>query len=131
MVSSTMRETISRAFCLSSAGTTYQGACARAGGCEALLVRLHVLLPVLALFDVRFAELPVLLGRIDAREKALALFLLREVQEEFDDAGAVAVEMTLEAEDRPVALRPDGLVAALRPNPAGSRRAESPGARAR
>ena len=83
-------DTMRRAFSLSSAGMMYQGAC-RARRAEALLVRRHVVFPVFSLLDVRVAELPVLLGIIDALQEALSLLLLRKVKKELDDAGPVAM----------------------------------------
>src|SRR5512147_2492401 len=71
----------------------------RAGRSNARFVGPHVVLPELALFEVGAAEFPVLVGVVDAREEPLALLLLRQVQEELDDAGAVAVEVALEAGD--------------------------------
>src|SRR5438552_18031691 len=43
---------------------------ALAGGAQASLVGLHIVLPVAALLDVGHAEFPVLLGIVDALEKA-------------------------------------------------------------
>ena len=43
---------------------------------EALLERLHVLLPEFPLGDIRKAEFPVLFWLVDARQKALSLFFL-------------------------------------------------------
>ena len=73
-----------------------------------------IFLPVLALLDVGEAEFPVLFRLVDAREKALALLLLGEVEEEFDDAGAVGVQMPLQTLDRAVTLAPEGLVVVRR-----------------
>src|SRR6202034_1139256 len=61
---------------------------------------------------VRLAEFPVLFRIVDAREEAPALLLLGEMQEELDDAGAVAVQVALESHDGLIALIPDGLSAA-------------------
>src|SRR5205085_99483 len=66
------------------------GRMARAGSAEARFVSLHVLRPVLALFDVGERKLPVLVRIVDAREEALALLFLRQVQKKLDDARAVA-----------------------------------------
>src|SRR5438552_9027688 len=79
---------------------------ALAGGAQAGLVSLHVVLPAAALVDVGHAEFPVLLGIVDAREKALALLLLRDVKKELEHARAVAVQVALEVSDRFVALLP-------------------------
>jgi hypothetical protein len=51
---------------------------------EALLISLHVLLPVFPLVNVRQAEFPVLVGHIDTLEKPLSLFVLRKVEEELE-----------------------------------------------
>src|SRR6267142_353228 len=79
---------------------------ALAGGAQAGLVSLHVVLPVAALLDVGQAEFPVLPGIVDARQEALALLLLRYVKEELEHARAVAVQVALEVRDRLVALFP-------------------------
>ncbi len=60
--------------------------------------------------DVGEAEFPVFVGRVDARTEPLRLFISRQVQKDFDDLGAVAVQVVLEVADRPVALLPEGLV---------------------
>jgi hypothetical protein len=86
-------------------------ASARAGRGKAVLVGLRVLLPVAALPDVAAAEFPVLLRIVDALEEAPALLLFRQVQEELQDARAVAVQVPLEARDRPVALLPEAVAA--------------------
>jgi len=49
-------------------------------------------------------------GFINAREQALSLFVLRQVEEELDDPGAVAMEMLLQAHDGTIPLRPKGLL---------------------
>jgi hypothetical protein len=64
--------------------------------------------------DVRLAELPVLLRLVDAFEKALAMLLLREMQVELDDPGAVAAEVAFQIQDRQVAVMPDALAVLLR-----------------
>ena len=46
------------------------------------------MLPEFAFFDVGGAKIPVLFGLVDAGEETLPLLLLREMKEEFDDAGA-------------------------------------------
>src|SRR5207249_2538104 len=85
---------------------------ALAGGAQAGLVSLHIVLPVAALFDVGHAEFPVLLGIVDARQKALALLLLRDVKKELEHARAVAVQVALQVRDRLVALLPRVVFAA-------------------
>ena len=65
------------------------------GACAAHAVRvgLHIVVPVLPLLDVVETELPVFFRLLQALEKALALFLPGEVQEELDDARSVAVQV--------------------------------------
>jgi len=65
---------------------------------------------VLALGDVGCGELPVLLRRIQAFEKAPFLLGLRDVQEKLADGDAVAGEVALERADVFVASGPDLLV---------------------
>ena len=57
------------------------------------------MVPEFALLNVGKAELPVLFLLIDAFEKALSLLLLREVQEELDDAGSIAVEVSFQIDN--------------------------------
>ena len=64
------------------------------------------MLPEFAFFDIGGAEFPVLFRLVDAGEETLALLLLREMKEEFDDAGAVGVEMPFQIRDRPIAIVP-------------------------
>ena len=47
-------------------------------------------------------------------EEALSLLLLREVEEELDDAGSVAVEVSLQIRDRAIPVVPDRLVVVRR-----------------
>ncbi len=76
---------------------------------QARLIDLHVLRPELPLFYVGHTEFPVFFGLVDPIEKALSLFFLGKMQEEFDDPGAVAVEMGLQIDDGLIPLPPDGL----------------------
>src|SRR5450759_1020607 len=91
-------------------GNDIPGRIARTGSTQAFFIGLHVLFPEFPLLDIREAELPVLVGRIDALEESLALFLFRKVQEELDDPRAVAVEMFLHVHDGAIALLPDGFL---------------------
>src|ERR1035437_5383387 len=86
------------------------------GACrtEAFLIRLHVLLPEFPLLNIRKAEFPVLFRHIDALKKTLSLFLLREVEEILDDAGSVAVELSLHIHDRTIPAVPNFLVGVRR-----------------
>ena len=79
------------------------GAC----GVQALLVDLHVMLPVLSLLDVRLTEFPILVRLINTREKALSLFVFGQVEKEFHNPGSVTVEMLLQVHDGPIALLPN------------------------
>ncbi len=65
------------------------------------------MVPELALGDVVHGELPALGRLIDAVEKALALFVLRDVEEELQDQRAVARQMPLEGADVVETLLPD------------------------
>ena len=109
-VSRTIWDTIRRAFSLSSAGTTYQGACLVLVAPRHSSYACHVVLPEFPLFNVRDAEFPVLFRLVDACEKALSLLLLGEVEEELDDAGSVDVEVFLQIHDRTIAVVPELLV---------------------
>ena len=68
------------------------------------------MLPKFPLRDIRKTEFPVLVRLVDARQKALSLLLLREVEEELDDAGSVDVEVPLQIHDRTIPVVPDFLV---------------------
>ena len=72
------------------------------------------MLPEFPLLDVRQAEFPVLFRLVDARQKALALLLLGEVEKELDDAGSVAVEVPLQIHDRTIPVVPDRLLVVRR-----------------
>src|ERR1039458_5861534 len=82
------------------------------GACrtEAFLISLHILLPEFPLLDIRKAEFPVLCRLVNARQKALSLLLLREVEEELDYADSVAVEVLLQIHNRTIPVVPDLLV---------------------
>src|SRR5579859_7386805 len=82
-----------------------------AGRADTLLIGFHVLLPESALLDIRGAEFPVLCRVIDAFEKSLALFILRQVEEEFHDSGAIGVEVPFQIVDGTIAVVPDGVLA--------------------
>src|SRR5208283_2983206 len=79
---------------------------------QTFLISLRVLLPVFPLLYVRHAEFPVLLRLIDAREKALSLLLLGQMQVELDDAGSIAGEVLLQPHDGAIAIEPDRLAMA-------------------
>jgi len=88
-------------------GNDIPGSVTCACGTEALLVRGHVAIPKLPLRDICSAEFPVTFRLIDAFEKALSLLLLREVEEELDDAGTVRVEVSLQVHDRTIPVVPN------------------------
>ena len=95
-------------------GNDISGGVACAGRAETFPEGFHVLLPEFPLGDVRQAEFPVLVRLVDARQKTLSLFLFRQMEEELDDAGSVAVEVSLHIDDRTIAVVPDSLVAMQR-----------------
>ena len=90
---------------LRSAGTTYHGASSVEVWVERVVERLHVLRPQGAVVEVAPAELPPLVGAVDAILQPLALLLVRHVQEDLHDRGPLVREHALE--------RPDVLVAPL------------------
>src|SRR6185312_146456 len=75
--------------------------------------------PVLSFFDVCLAEFPPPAGVVDALYESFPLLFLRQVQEEFDDPGPVAMEVALEPHDRFIASLPDVAVL-LRGQPLGA-----------
>src|SRR5713226_45906 len=74
-----------------------------------LFVRFLVVLPELALLDVRHGKFPVFLGIVQPLQKSLLLFLLRDVQEKFPDHHAIARQVMLERIDVLIAFFPDVL----------------------
>jgi hypothetical protein len=62
--------------------------------------------------NVSKAEFPVLVRLINALEEPLSLLLFRQVKEEFDDLGAVTVEMLFQVHDGTISLPPDGFLVA-------------------
>src|SRR5438093_1085091 len=58
-------------------------------------------------FDVVEAEFPVLVRLVDTREEALALLLLRKMEEELEDARSVAMQVVFQPGDRAKPLLPD------------------------
>ena len=66
---------------------------------EAFLIGLGVLVPEFALLQIRVAEFPVFLGVVDTFEKAFALFFLRQVEKDFDDASPVDGEVLFKIVD--------------------------------
>ena len=86
----------------------------RACRVQALLVSFHVTLPVFPLVNVRKAKFPVLVRLVDSIEEAFSLLVFREVEEDFDDPGAVTVEMFLQMHDGTITLLPNALLVAQR-----------------
>ena len=84
------------------------------GACrlQAFLISLRVMFPVFPFVNVGEAEFPVLLRLIDPIEEALTLLVLRQVEEDLNDPGAVTVEMILQVHDGPIALLPNVLLVA-------------------
>ena len=77
---------------------------------QACLIRLPVVIPQFPLSDVSETEFPVLRRFINALEQALSLFVLRQVEEELDDPGAITMEMFLQVHDGTIPILPNGLV---------------------
>ena len=68
--------------------------CILCAGCtQTRLIRLHVMLPELSLFNVGKTEFPVFIRLINALEEALSLFFFRKVEEKLDDTRSITVEM--------------------------------------
>ena len=69
-------------------------------GCgQAIFIGLHIMFPVFSLVNVSETEFPVLVRLINAFEESFSLFVFRQMQEKFDDLGAVAVKMFLQVHD--------------------------------
>lgn len=77
------------------------------GRSQARLVRLSVLSPVASFVKVREAEFPILVGVINTRQKALSLFLLRQVKKNLDDSCAVTIEMVFQIHNGAISPLPD------------------------
>jgi len=71
------------------------------GACrvEAFLIRIHITLPEFSLLNIRKANFPVLFRLV-----------LREVEEEPNDAGSVVMKMFFQIHDRTISAVPDLLV---------------------
>ena len=103
-------ETISRAFSLSSAGTIYQGASRVLVALRHCLKSRHIAFPELSLLNVGKAEFPILIRLIDPLKKALSLLVFRQVEIEFDDPRAIAVQMFFQTHNGAKSALPDGLL---------------------
>src|ERR1039457_2221468 len=64
--------------------------------------------PVFPFVNVREAEFPVLVRLVNTFNKSFSLLSLRQVKKEFDDPGAVAIEVALQIHDGTIPLQPDG-----------------------
>jgi hypothetical protein len=93
-------------------GNDVPGRVMGAGRAQASLIGLLVMLPIFPLVNVREAKFPILVRLINALEESLSLLCLRQVKEELDDPGAVAVEMLLHVHDGTISLLPDGFLVA-------------------
>ena len=98
---------ISRAFSLSSAGTTYQGAAFVLVTLRQASYAYIYCFPELSLFNVAKTEFSVFVRLIDAFEEALALFVFREVEEKLDDSRSVSVQMVFQIHDGAIPFLPD------------------------
>ncbi len=83
-----------------------------AGRVQAILEGVSVALPIFPLVNVCEAEFPVLIRLINAFEKALSLFVLRQMEEELDDTGAISMEMLLQVHDGTISFLPNRFLVA-------------------
>ncbi len=81
-------------------------------GAKAILIGLHVLLPVFPLVDVGGAELPILVWLIDALKESLALFVVREMEKYLHNPRAVTMKVLLQVPDGAIPLFPNVLLVA-------------------
>jgi hypothetical protein len=70
------------------------------------------MLPVFSFVNVREAKFPILVRFINPFEESLSLFILRQVKEDFDDPGAVSVEMFFQVHDGTIPVLPKVLLVA-------------------
>ena len=80
-----------------------------AGFLNQFFIGIHVSWPQLALGHITHGKFPPFARLIDALEKALALFLQRHIEKEFQNQCAVARQMPLEGADIVEAVLPDFL----------------------
>jgi hypothetical protein len=92
-------ETIRRAFSLFVGRNDIPRGFASACLTETLLASRHIAPPELSLLNVGKAEFPIFVRLIDALKKALALLILRQVEIEFHNPGAVSVQMLFQTDD--------------------------------
>ena len=93
-------------------GNNIPGRVMGAGRVQAILKGLSVAFPIFPLVNVREAEFPVLIRLINAFEEAPSLFVLRQMEEELDDTGAITMEMLLQVHDRTIPFLPNGFLVA-------------------
>ena len=74
-----------------------------------LFISILVIVPEATLIDVVHGKFPVLLGIVEAFQKALSLLFLREVQEKLADHDAVTREIAFESVHVFETLFPDAL----------------------
>jgi len=75
-----------------------------------LLIRLPKLIPEFPLLDVGKVKFPVLFRLVDTLKEALSLLLLRKVEVDLDDTGAIEVNVFLQVYDRAKPVVPNRLL---------------------
>src|SRR5215510_12525285 len=81
---------------------------------DGVLISSHVVVPILALFDVTGGKLPVFFRLLDPFEKPLFLLLLGDVEKELANDNAITGKISLEVPDVLEALLPNVLRHQLR-----------------
>ena len=61
---------------------------------EAFLESRHIVFPEISLLNVGEAEFPIFVRLIDALKKAFSLLVFRQVEIEFDNPGAIEVQVS-------------------------------------
>src|ERR1019366_4034720 len=79
---------------------------------KAILVGLHIVLPVFPLVNVGGAEFPVLIWLIDALKESPSLLIVGKVEEYLDNARSVAMKMLFEVHYGAIPLLPNILLVA-------------------
>ena len=77
------------------------------GFLDKVFVNLHKILPARPVLEVVGIEFPMLVGIIEARLQALLLLVLRDMEENFYNGGALVRQHALEVDDVLIALFPD------------------------
>src|SRR6266404_4019624 len=91
-------------------GDDIPGRFASACRTEALLKSRHIALPELSLLNIGKAEFPIFVRLIDALKKAFSLLVFRQVEIEFDNPGAVEVQVSFQTHNGPKSALPDDLL---------------------